>query len=178
MLRRAPHLPEQEAHGSTGVLRSKGSLTSHAFISVSFIILYLILFSSLVRSLISCCRYTLPMVHTAFQVVSLLNRIRYIGKIGWDIFHPILFNHSCMLHSDCSGLIGKLHCHVFYCTAHGTLKGWSDESDLTKTPFLSSICALKAAYRAKPLQIHSITRGSWGSFSLYLNLMYRKPQTL
>ena len=62
-----------------------------------------------------------------------------------------------MLHSDCSGLIGKLYCHVFHCTAHSTLKDWSHESDLTKNPLLSSICNLKAAYREKPLPLPTIT---------------------
>ena len=39
----------------------EASLTSHAFISISFIILHLILFNTLVRSLISCSRSKLLM---------------------------------------------------------------------------------------------------------------------
>lgn len=101
--------------------------------------------------------------------------LRYLPSHPFP-FQPVSLSRSNTLHSDCSRLIGKLHRHLSHCTAHWTLKGWSDESDLKKTPFLSSICKLMVAYRDRPYR--SITRGSCGSDSLHLNLMYRKPLTL
>ena len=56
--------------------------------------------------------------HAALGGVGLMSQIGYIVNIGWDIFHPILFNHSNMLHSDCSRLIGRPHCYAFHRTIH------------------------------------------------------------
>jgi hypothetical protein len=105
------------------------------------------------------------LLHAALQVVGLMNQIRYMGQrwLRYLPSHPFPSRHvslSCgnALRSDCSRLIGKLHCQVSHCTAHRTLKGWSDESDLKKTPFLSSICKLKVAYRERPY--HSINGSS------------------
>ena len=105
----------------------KASLTSHAFISVSFIISNLILFSTLVRLLISCSSSTLlmPVRWGAYSAISIT--ITCLIAAICNIASAVCFiDRRCFMQLP-EGLVWSVRFHMLSTTAK-------------KTPFLSWIC--------------------------------------
>ena len=164
MLRRDPHISQQASHGSTGVWQSKASLASHAFISVSFIILYVILCSTLVLSLISCSSSTLQMPVMWGACIAPSITIKFLIAVICYIASAV-----CFIDRRCStqlseGLVWSIRFDMLSTTAK-------------KTPFLSWICVSVecSVWRESPQICFApfealIARDSRWSVSLHLYL--------
>ena len=120
--------------------------------------------------------------HAALQGVGLMNQIRCIVNVSWDIFHPIPYHHSNMLHSDCSRLIGRPHYHVLHRTIHQGVDLINhichvvNDGEENSFPIMNLRICLMRRTKRRPSHLlrnrRSIPRDSRWSDSLNLNLMY------